>query len=139
LGTSDNGCHRRGAEHRDDVWCWDFVFDRTTSGGTLKWLSIVEEHTRECLALKVSRSITSEDVIDTLAELFTTLAPLQAESNVQLNVANGIRQPLPPEERAAYADLARKTQDAPGPVQVKVTGPLKKTDAGFVLQVRKFE
>jgi transposase InsO family protein len=52
------------------VWCWDFVFDRTTSGSQLKWLSIVDEHTRECLALKVARSITSEDVIDTLAELF---------------------------------------------------------------------
>jgi transposase InsO family protein len=46
------------------------VFDRTTSGSTLKWLSIVDEYTRECLALKVDRSITSEDVIDTLAELF---------------------------------------------------------------------
>jgi IS30 family transposase len=52
------------------VWCWDFVFDRTTTGSQLKWLSIVDEHTRECLALKVARSITSEDVIDTLAELF---------------------------------------------------------------------
>jgi len=70
LGTSANGCHRRRAESRDDVWCWDFVFDRTTSGSQLKWLSIVDEHTRECLALKVARSITSEDVIDTLAELF---------------------------------------------------------------------
>ena len=70
LGTSANGCDRRRAEHIDHVWCWDFVFDRTTSGSTLKWLSIVDEHTRECLALKVDRSITSEDVIDTLAELF---------------------------------------------------------------------
>ena len=40
------------------------------AGSTLKWLSIVDEYTRECLALKVDRSITSEDVIDTLAELF---------------------------------------------------------------------
>jgi transposase InsO family protein len=70
LGTTANACHRRRAEHRDDVWCLDFVFDRTTSGSALKWLSIVDEHTRECLALKVSRSITSEDVINTLAELF---------------------------------------------------------------------
>ncbi len=70
LGTSANACHQRPAAHRDDVWCWDFVFDRTTSGGTLKWLSIVDEYTRECLALKVDRGITSEDVIDTLAELF---------------------------------------------------------------------
>lgn len=70
LGKSENGCHRRRALDKDHVWCWDFVFDHTTSGSTLKWLSIVDEYTRECLALKVDRSITSEDVIDTLAELF---------------------------------------------------------------------
>jgi len=70
LGKSENGCHRRRALRKDHVWCWDFVFDRTTSGSTLKWLSIVDEYTRECLCLKVDRSITSEDVIDTLAELF---------------------------------------------------------------------
>ena len=70
LGMSINGCQQRRAEHQDHVWCWDFVFDRSTRGSTLKWLSIVDEYTRECLALKVDRSITSEDVIDTLAELF---------------------------------------------------------------------
>lgn len=53
------------------MWCWDFVFDHTTNGSTLKWLSIVDEFTRECLTLRVDRSITSEDVIDTLAELFS--------------------------------------------------------------------
>jgi transposase InsO family protein len=70
LGKSENGCLHRRAEHKDHIWAWDFVFDHTTSGSQLKWLSIVDEHTRECLALKVDRSITSEDVIDTLAELF---------------------------------------------------------------------
>lgn len=70
LGKAENGCDRHRAESRNHVWAWDFVFDRTTSGSPLKWLSIVDEFTRECLALKVSRSITSEDVIDTLAELF---------------------------------------------------------------------
>jgi putative transposase len=70
LGKSENGCHRRRALHKDHVWCWDFVFDRTESGSPLKWLSIVDEYTRECLCLKVDRGITSEDVIDTLAELF---------------------------------------------------------------------
>ena len=70
LGSSANSCDRQRAEHQDHVWCWDFVFDRTASGSALKWLSIVDEYTRECLALKVDRSITSEDVIDTLAELF---------------------------------------------------------------------
>jgi putative transposase len=70
LGKSENGCQHRRALHKDHVWCWDFVFDHTTSGSTLKWLSIVDEFTRECLCLKVDRSITSEDVIDMLAELF---------------------------------------------------------------------
>lgn len=71
LGVTANGCHRHRAEHKDHVWCWDFVFDHTTSGSMLKWLSIVDEYTRECLALKVDRGITSQDVIDTLAELFS--------------------------------------------------------------------
>lgn len=69
LGTSENACHRRRAERPNHVWCWDFIFDRTTSGSQLKWLSIEDEFTRESLALKVDRCFTSEDVLDTLAEL----------------------------------------------------------------------
>ena len=69
LGASANGLVHKRAEAKGHVWTWDFVFDRTTAGSPLKWLSIVDEYTRECLALKVDRSITSEDVIDTLAEL----------------------------------------------------------------------
>jgi len=70
LGTSAGACHRRKAEHKNDVWCWDFVFDYTMNGTQLKWLSIVDEYTRECLCLKADRSITSEDVLETLSELF---------------------------------------------------------------------
>jgi transposase InsO family protein len=69
LGVAENGCDQRRATHKNHVWTWDFVFDKTTGGSQLKWLSIVDEHTRECLALKCDRSITSEDVIDALAEL----------------------------------------------------------------------
>jgi transposase InsO family protein len=70
LGHGDNSCVRRKAEHKDHVWTWDFIFDRTTNGRSLKWLSIVDEYTRECLALEVERGITSQRVIDVLAELF---------------------------------------------------------------------
>lgn len=70
FGSSKNGYYHRKAERKDHAWCWDFVFDRTTSGRPLKWLSIIGEYTRECLALKGDRSITSEDVIDTLPEFF---------------------------------------------------------------------
>ena len=70
LGHSDNSCVRRKAEHKDHVWTWDFIHDRTTNGRPLKWLSIVDEYTRECVALEVDRSITAEKVIDVLVELF---------------------------------------------------------------------
>jgi putative transposase len=70
LGHSENSCVRRKAEHKDHVWTWDFVHDRTITGRPLKWLSIVDEYTRECLALEVDRSITADKVIDVLAELF---------------------------------------------------------------------
>lgn len=70
LGHSANGCARLRPEHIDHVWAWDFIFDRTENGRTLKWLSIVDEYTRECLALVVARSLRAEDVIDILAELF---------------------------------------------------------------------
>ncbi|MFO0899626.1 MAG: IS3 family transposase [Pirellulales bacterium] len=63
-------CHVARATAKNEVWCWDFVFDRTCAGSSLKWLSILDEHTRECLALKVGRGMRAEDVIDTLAELF---------------------------------------------------------------------
>ena len=72
IGVSANACDVRKSEHRDHVWTWDFVFDRTTNGTALKWLSLIDEHTRECLALNVDRGLTSEDVINTLAELFKT-------------------------------------------------------------------
>jgi len=70
LGHSANGCARRRAEHKDHVWAWDFIHDRTCDGRPLKWLTVVDGYTRECLALKVGRGMTAEDVIDVLAELF---------------------------------------------------------------------
>lgn len=70
LGTSENGIVRHRATHPDHVWAWDFVHDRTQDGRPLKFLSIVDEYTRECLALEVRRSFRSEDVIDVLKELF---------------------------------------------------------------------
>jgi transposase InsO family protein len=70
LGTSEGGCARRRAEHKNHVWAWDFVFDCTANGRSLKWLSIIDEHTRECLALEVNRRMTSDDVLDVLRDLF---------------------------------------------------------------------
>ena len=70
LGNSANGVVRRRAEHRNQVWCYDFVKDQTTNGRPLKFLPIEDEYTRECLSLEVARSITANDVIETLKYLF---------------------------------------------------------------------
>ena len=67
LGSSANGCTRRKSEHRNHVWTYDFVFDRTADGRTLKFLTVINEFTRECLALPVGRHFTSQDVIGVLA------------------------------------------------------------------------
>ena len=70
LGESENGCTRRRAEHKDHVWSYDFVMDLTEDGRRLKMMPVVDEYTRECLSIDVGRSITAEDVVETLASLF---------------------------------------------------------------------
>lgn len=70
LGTAENGCTRLVAERPNHVWGYDFVSDRTADGRRLKLLTIVDEFTRECLAIHVARSIKAVDVIDQLAALF---------------------------------------------------------------------
>jgi len=61
-GTSANSCTQQPARFKNDVWTCDFIHDRTASGRPLKWLTLVDEYTRECLALHVDESITGADV-----------------------------------------------------------------------------
>lgn len=61
-GSSANSCVNQPARFKNDIWTYDFVADRTADGGTLKWLTLVDEYTRECLALHVDRSLTGADV-----------------------------------------------------------------------------
>ena len=58
------------AMYRGHVWTYDFVFDRTDKGTLLKLLVVIDEYTRECLAIKVGRRLDSEAVITTLDNLF---------------------------------------------------------------------
>ncbi len=54
--------------HKNHVWCWDFMFDKTQRGGGIKIFSIIDEHTRECYAIHVDRALKSDDVKKVLAE-----------------------------------------------------------------------
>lgn len=67
LGRSTRWVHR--AEHRHHVWSYDFVHDQTIDGRTLKCLTIVDEFTREGLAIRCGRSLTAPEVLRTLEGL----------------------------------------------------------------------
>jgi len=68
-GQDANACHLRPSRGKDDVWTWDFIFDRISGGRSLKWLSLIDEYTRECLALEARRGMTAEDIREILAEV----------------------------------------------------------------------
>ena len=59
------------SQHKNHVWSYDFVSDRCTNGQKLKILAVVDEHTRECLALEVASSIRAHHLIETLGRLMT--------------------------------------------------------------------
>ena len=56
---------------RNSVWCYDFVFDACANGQQLKCLTVVDEYTRECLAIDVAGSIRSRRVVDVLSQLIS--------------------------------------------------------------------
>jgi transposase InsO family protein len=68
-GASVNSCTNRPARSRDDVWTCDFIHDRTADGRPLKWLTLVDEYTRECLTLHAATSMTGADVRRVLARV----------------------------------------------------------------------
>ena len=70
LWLNDGSCIRLRPQYRDHVWAYDFVSVRTHDGRPLRLLVIVDEHTRECLAIDVARRLNSEDVLEQLAWLF---------------------------------------------------------------------
>ncbi len=70
LWLSDGSCIRLRPEYPDHVWSYDFMVERTTNGRAFKILNIIDEYTRVDLATRVSRKISSQDVIDELFKLF---------------------------------------------------------------------
>jgi transposase InsO family protein len=70
LWLADGSWVRLRPEHVNHVWAYDFVEDRTREGRKFRMLCVVDEFTREALAIRVARKLTSTEVIDTLADLF---------------------------------------------------------------------
>ncbi len=69
LWLNDGSCIRLRPQFKNHVWSYDLVMARTTDGRAFRILNIIDEYSRECLAILVKRHITSQDVIDQLFEL----------------------------------------------------------------------
>ena len=70
LWLNDGSCIRLKPERKGHVWAYDFVACRTEDGRAIRMLTVIDEYTRECLAIRTARRIRSDDVIHTLTELF---------------------------------------------------------------------
>ena len=70
LWLNDGSCVRLRPIHRNHVWSYDFVMDRTHNGRPVKIMTVIDEYSRECLALVVDRNIKSDDVLDCISNLF---------------------------------------------------------------------
>ena len=67
---NDGSCVRLRPMHKNHVWSYDFVMDRTHNGRAIRMLNIIDEYSRECLAIEVNRKLNSTNVIDVLSRLF---------------------------------------------------------------------
>ena len=75
LYLADGSIVRLRAEHPNHVWAYDFVLDHTADGRKLRMLTVVDEYTRECLAIAVARRLSSEEVLAVLADLCVRRGP----------------------------------------------------------------
>ena len=69
LWLNDGSCVRLRPERANHVWSYDFVSAMTHNGRTLRMLVLIDEYTRECLAIRVARRLGSYEVIETLADV----------------------------------------------------------------------
>lgn len=69
LWLTDGSCIRLRPEHRNHVWSYDFVEDKTMNGKKIRFLNIIDEYTHECLASIPRRSWRNNDIIELLSEL----------------------------------------------------------------------
>jgi hypothetical protein len=80
LWLTDGSCIRLRPEHRNPVWSYDFVEERTQDGRKFRLLNLIDAFTHECLAIRVAGKLKAIDGIDVLADLFMPHAAFQAPS-----------------------------------------------------------
>jgi transposase InsO family protein len=69
LWLNDGSCIRLRPERRNHVWSYDFVEAQTHDGRRVRLMTLIDEFTRECLAIRVARRINSFGVLETMADV----------------------------------------------------------------------
>lgn len=93
LWLHDGSCIWLRPDYRNHVWSYDFVHCRSDDGKAFRTLNILDESSRECLAIRVKRKLNSTDVIDALTDLFIlrgTPAFVRSDNGPEF-VANNVR------------------------------------------------
>ena len=103
LWLTDGSCVRLRPQRVNHVWSYDFVSTRTHDGRTVRLLTLIDEHTRECLALRVARRLGSLDVLDTVADVM-----LRRGIPTHLRSDNGLPQKS---RRQSFSDLTTGSVD----------------------------
>jgi transposase InsO family protein len=95
-GSASNACMKLRSTRHNEVWAWDFVHDRLATGKPLRWLTLVDEFTRECLVLHPARSIGADQAADKLLGVIRQRgAPVHLRSdNGPEFVSQGLRERL---------------------------------------------
>ena len=75
LWFNDGSCVRLRPQYPGHVWSYDFVMDRTHDGKAFRMLTVIDEHSRQCLAIHVQRKLKSDEVLAVLTELFQRQDP----------------------------------------------------------------
>ena len=95
LWFNEGSCIRPRPQHRNHVWSYDFVHERTYDGRAFRTLNVIDEYSRECLMIRVKRKLNSFDVINVLTDLFIipgrrpSSAPIMARSSLLRLCATG--------------------------------------------------
>ena len=102
LRLNDGSCVQPRPCWQNHVWAYDFVQARTHDGRAFRMLTVIDEFTRECLAIEVSRRLRSDDVLQVLAEQWR-----HRYNAVRPHSALGCRPPAPEAIQHHRVDLSR--------------------------------
>jgi|TARA_Y100000815_G_scaffold112002_1_gene100631 putative transposase len=108
LWLNDGSCIRLRPEYTGHVWAYDFVEGRTHDGRKFRILTIIDEASRECLALVVARQLKHEDVLAALADLFISRGPPAHIRSDNGSGAEGERSTIYRDSRPAMAGADRR-------------------------------